>query len=272
MSESKARPRRRRSKLKPGMCLKAFRLECERDARGTVNVEAHEVHTVIGEDDKFSESYINPDDGFFRRDPLSYERRRIYERSSFNIQPPRQRLKALETETDAQIIHVSDEPLEPKRFPPMKKTPGEGFRETNATEVIFGIDPSHGCPRPWVTPVAFRLIKEVWEQVTNAGGVFTADYDLSKSGWAMFHTMYICPAPGTAMYVQAFRVEPKTVQCCSSGWDHVDKPLFRSGGRLFNADFSPINVDVLDPVVFKPIRRILNNPPALTASADAAWV
>lgn len=158
------------------MCLKAFRLECERDARGTVNVEAHEVHTVIGEDDSFSESYINPDEGFFRRDPLSYERRRIYERSSFQIPPPRQRLKAVETETDAKIIHVSDEPLEPKRFPPMKSTPGEGFRETNATEVIFGVDPSHGCPRPWVTPVAFRLIKVgVVRGGTCAGVACTSD-------------------------------------------------------------------------------------------------
>lgn len=95
----------------------------------------------------------------------------------------------------------------------------------------------------------------VWEQIMQAGGLFVADYDVSESGWAVFHTMYICPAPSKSTYTQAFRVKPKTFGGTSV---RVVNPLKLCGGRVFKHGFAPTTTDVEDPVIFCPIERILD--------------
>ena len=79
-------------------------------------------------------------------------------------------------------------------FTPMAATKPDGVRrETNAVEVIIGIDPSNG--HHWVTTIALKHIEAVRETVVEAGGLFVADFDTSIGGRAKFRTLYICPAP-----------------------------------------------------------------------------
>lgn len=98
------------------------------------------------------------------------------------------------------------------------------------------------------------MTKLVWAQVIQAGGLFVADFDVSESGWAVFHTMYICPAPSKSIYTQACRVKPNTIGGTS---DRVVKPLRFCGGRVFKPDLAPTR-SVEDPVIFSPIEKILD--------------
>ncbi|CAM9165663.1 unnamed protein product [Scytosiphon promiscuus] len=252
-------PRRRRPKLKPGMCFKATRLECEREEGKIVRVKAEEIHTVVDHNDPFQEPCINPDVRCFQRDPSTYEMRKIFTSSSFKIRPPLQHLKVEETENGTQIVDVEDRPLETKYFPPMRMVSGVGYRETNVAKVIFGLDPSDWGL--WVTPVAFQLIKRVRDQVIKAGGIFIADFNTSESGWAVFQTMYICPSPSKSLYVQACRVESPLIECCGPGSGRIFPPLRSCGGRVFNDCFTPTRSGEFDPILFKPIERILDEPP-----------
>ncbi|CAM9109708.1 unnamed protein product, partial [Hapterophycus canaliculatus] len=252
--------RKRRPKLRPGTCFKATRLECEREQGKAVRVKAEEIHTVVDHDDPYLVPCINPDVRCFPRDPSSYEMRKIYTSSSFKVKPLPQHLKIEETENGTPIVDVEDGPLETAFFPPMRMVSGVGYRETNVANVLLGVDPSHW--HLWVTPVAFQLIKQVRDQVIEAGGVFISDFDTSASGWAVFHTMYICPAPSKSLYVQACRVESPLIECCGPGSGRVFAPLRCCGGRVFKEGFAPGSSDIFDPVVFKSIDRILDDSPS----------
>lgn len=139
------------------MCFKASRVECVRDKTGAVEVKAEEIMRVVGHDEALTEPCVNMDIKHVRRQPSYFERRKFYTASSLKIEPPRQHLVTTISENGTNIVDVRKGPLEATRFPPMICVHGIGYRETNAAEAIFGVDPSVG--HTWVTPVALGFIK-----------------------------------------------------------------------------------------------------------------
>ena len=149
--------RRRRATLKPGMCFKASRVECERDKTGAIEVKAEDIIRVVGHDEALTEPCINMDIKHVRRHPTFFERRKFYTASPFKIQSQRRHLWTTATENGTRIVDVRKGALAATRFPPMRRVHGIGYRETNAAEAVLGLDPSLG--HPWVTPVALDFIK-----------------------------------------------------------------------------------------------------------------
>lgn len=139
------------------MCFKASRVECDRTEDGTTFVSAEEIQIVIAQDENLAVPCVNMDNRLVKRSPLSFERREVFTVSSFTIQSQPRHLVIVASENGNMIVDVRKGLLAPMRFPPMRRGDGVGYRETNAAEVLLGLDPSLG--HPWVTPVAFHLIE-----------------------------------------------------------------------------------------------------------------
>ena len=241
--------------INEGACFKAIWVECDRKGDRRVYVKASEIHTVIDEDTvnvvqytDISSSRKNACDG------KSYEIRKIAMASPFEVKTPPAYLHPRKTQVGNTVIHVEPGSLPATFFPPMAATKPSGVhRETNAVEVIFGIDPSIG--HHWVTPIALKHIEDVRERVVEAGGLFVADFDTSIGGWAKFRTLYICPAPSSTLYVQSFKIKTRPLECW--GQRRVEPRLSSAGGKLFKRRFEPASTDVDDPVIFRDIDSVL---------------
>lgn len=132
-------------------------MECERHEDGTTSVDAEEIQVVMDPHENLAVPCVNMDSGLVKRSPLAFERRKVYTASSFKVPPHPKQLAIAATESGQRIVDVVQGSLEPLRFAPMTRVRGAGYRETNAAEVILGLDPSRG--HPWVTPVAFHHIQ-----------------------------------------------------------------------------------------------------------------
>lgn len=238
----------KKKRLQEGTCFKAAWVSCNRTSGEAVEVMAEEIHIVI---DSSANCSVAPQRlQVLTRGPnrkrVSHETRRIMTSSSFRVATPSVYLRSHKTENGTPIVDIENGSLATAWFPPMALTPDVGYRETNAAAVIFGLDPSVG--QPWVSPVAMRHMQRVWDDVTNAGGIFIADFDTSTGGWARFRTVYICPAPSNTVYVHTCRVQPKSFEFC--GKSHVIPPLLFAGGKRFKQGFKASNTGLADPEIF----------------------
>lgn len=143
-------------------------MECERHEDGTISVDAEEIQVVMGSDQNLATPCVNMDNRLIKRSPLAFERRKVYTASSFKVPSQPKHLVIVATENGGRIVDVLQRSLEPMRFAPMTRVDGVGYRETNAAEVILGLDPSRG--HPWVTPVAFHHIKVSFNHGSSSGG------------------------------------------------------------------------------------------------------
>lgn len=214
-----------------------------------VKIMAEEVHLVTKTENKHLPRELRKDSRRHYLEHFGHEQRRVMLASSFRIGTPSVHLLLRRTENRTIVIDVEGGSLGSRHFPAMASSSKDApFKETNAAEVILGLDPCAG--RRWVSPVALRHVKRVWEAVTKAGGVFVVDFDVSVGGWAKFRTAYICPAPAEAMRRKTSRVNLQPFACCHEA-DEVVPPLLLDGGKLFKKKFEPTNTDISDPVIFK---------------------
>lgn len=237
----------KKRELKEGTCIKATRVECDRKQDRSVHAKADEIQIVIDQS-------IENDT---RKTICSrvYEERKIMTASPFTINlPPVQLQFDDENDSGTKVIHVKHESLPATVFRPLTAIGDNGaYREISLAEVIFGIDPSIG--NHWVTPIALMHIQVVREMVIEAGGLFLADFDTSVGGWAMFRTLYICPAPSKKLYEHAFKIK-------ALRWDFreqrdVERPLCLAGGKLYKRGFEPTTAELADPSIFREIDDIL---------------
>lgn len=243
----------RKLQLKEGDCFKAIWVKCNRKHEEVVEVKAEEIQIVIDSDKRHFAAPLIDEKRKYRNRHV-YEKRKIKMATSFTVYTPPMHLQLHETENGSMVIDVESGPLRPRFFPPMPLTKGIGYQETNAVEVLLGVDPS--AANHWVSPVALRFVESVWESVSDAGGLFVADFDTSVGGWARFRTAYICPAPSETVYVQACKVRSASSNCCGRGKESA-LPLRFAGGRVYRAGFEPAQTELPDPVIFNDILELL---------------
>lgn len=246
----------KKTELKDGTCIKATRVECVRKQDYSVHAKADEIHIVVakkGNYDGMAQSLEN-DTRKNIRDHRVYEERKIMMASPFNITlPPVQLEFDNENDCGTSVIHVKHEALPAACFRPLTAGDDGAYREISLAEVIFGIDPSIG--KHWVTPIALKHIQAMRDMVIEAGGLFLADFDTSVGGWAMFRTLYICPAPSKKLYEHSFKVK-------ALWWDvfeqhNAERPLCLAGGKLYKRGFEPTTAELADPSLFREIDDVL---------------
>lgn len=242
----------RKTALKEGSCFKAVRVACNRNFEQRMDIMAEEIHIVVDDDKHETASHIETDARRFA-DRSIYEKRKIITSASFDMATPKVHLKLSESENGTKIIDVTRGSLKSKYFPPMRYAEGKGYLETKAADVLFGLDLAEGSP--WVTPIAFQHVQKVQECVSDAGGIFVAEFDTTVGGWAKFRSVYVCPAPSKTVYVQACKVKASS-RFFRRTRDIVPS-LSSSGGVLFKQAFEPTETGMDDPVIFNDLNLSL---------------
>lgn len=226
--------------LREGVCFKALHLACTRSS-SSIEVTAEEIVVVEDSGDEMTGSRTQVlTSRPANRSP--FERRKLIIGSSFVVSSPGAHL-VRRNRGNHTIIDVERGHLQPAKFEAMEFKPGVGYAEVNVAEVLLGLDPSAG--NHWITPDAWAHICALRQRVSQAGGVFLADFDKSVGGWARVRYLYICPeATNTIAYIQVCKTM-STSWCKDS---QVVLPLICDGGMMFTRRFSPSKYSLADPV------------------------